>query len=52
MQLEKGLEAVTIGCLSRQIADAPAWPMDEIQVFLAAMRREMNNHKLHGKYSL
>jgi hypothetical protein len=52
LQLDEGLEGLTIGMLTKRTATENAWSMEEVQVFLAEVRVDLRNPKLHGQYDL
>ena len=52
LQWEKGLEGISIGCLSRSTSDEPAWSIEEIQVLMAKAKADAQNRKYHGQYNL
>ena len=52
LQLEQGLEGLTIGMLTQRTPTEDAWSMEEVQVLLAEVRQDLKNPKLHGQFDL
>lgn len=51
VQMEKAIEAVCLGVLTELPPEAGGpWAWSEIQVFLAEIRKDMRNKKIHGLY--
>lgn len=52
IQWDRGLEGISIGCLSKSWAEEPAWSIEDIHVLVAEARADARNRKYHGQYTL
>jgi hypothetical protein len=50
MQMQQGLEGILLGTLPH--AKPRPWTKEEIMVFLADIRNDFQNPKIHGQYDL
>jgi hypothetical protein len=50
LQMQQGLEAILLGTLPH--AKPKPWSRDEIMVFLADIRKDFQNPRIHGQYDL
>jgi hypothetical protein len=50
LQMQQGLEAILLGTLPH--AKPKPWSKDEIMVFLADIRKDFQNPRIHGQYDL
>lgn len=50
MQMQQGLEGILLGTLPH--AKPRPWTKEEIMVFLADIRSDFQNPKIHGQYDL
>lgn len=48
LQLTEGLEGITMALLTR----VHKWKMEEVQVLLAQVRKDLKNHRIHSYYKL
>jgi hypothetical protein len=52
VQWEEGLDGISMVCLNKLPAAAPAWPLEDIQALVAEARADTKNHKYHDQDSL
>ena len=51
VQMDKAIEAICLGVLTQLPPEAGGpWSWEEIQVFLAGIRKDMRNKKIHSLY--